>query len=299
MIWGEDIQLNNATMHPIAHASTSPAAATLTVLRLDKLHPVASGNKWFKLKFYLHLAMGSRSGVATFGGAWSNHILATAFACHQLKIPCTGFIRGEEPKQYGPTLSDARALNMRLEFLSRTDYRDKEAIKLRHPNLFIIAEGGYGATGARGAAEILQHVPDLSTYTHIVCATGTGTMLAGIANASLPHQQCIGISVMKNNNSLQQEVDALLIAGAGERVCLLHNYHFGGYAKHTNELLQFMNLTWTLHALPLDLVYTAKAFFAAQDLLAKRYFPPGAKILFIHSGGLQGNRSLPPGRLLF
>jgi len=272
----------------------------LDVLRLDKIHPVVSGNKWFKLKYYLQQAIdGNYAGIATFGGAFSNHILAAAYACNTLGIKCTGFIRGEMPQQYSQTLLDAQALNMQLEFVSRAAFADKDVIMQAYPGLFFIPEGGYGKIGARGAAEILQLVPDLSAYDHIVCAAGTGTMLAGITNAALPHQQCIGISVLKNNLSLEKEMLALVEKQAAGLVRIVHDYHFGGYAKYKQQLIDFMNTIWLEHILPLDFVYTAKAFYAVLDMAGQHYFPNTSKILFVHSGGLQGNRSFKKGTLLF
>ncbi|HEY2725628.1 MAG TPA: pyridoxal-phosphate dependent enzyme [Parafilimonas sp.] len=266
----------------------------LNILRLDKIHPVVSGNKWFKLKYYLQQARENNlTLIATFGGAFSNHILATAYACNKQNIKCIGYIRGEKPKYFSETLSDAQALNMQLEFLSRTDYANKEMIINSNTSAFIIPEGGYGETGAKGAAEILQLVPNISMYNYIVCAVGTGTMLAGIANASLPHQQCIGISVMKNNISLQNEVLMLVKSEVTNRIKIFHDYHFGGYAKHTKPLIDFMNTMWSNYNLPLDFVYTAKALYAVYHLAKNKYFISGSNILFIHSGGLQGNRSLP------
>jgi 1-aminocyclopropane-1-carboxylate deaminase/D-cysteine desulfhydrase-like pyridoxal-dependent ACC family enzyme len=266
----------------------------LDILRLDKIHPVVSGNKWFKLKYYLQAAIEKKhTSVATFGGAFSNHILATAYACNREKIQCTGYIRGEKPKHYSQTLQDAEKLKMQLEFLSRADYADKQLIMRKNPSVFFIPEGGYGKTGAEGAAEILHLVPNLSAYNYIICAAGTGTMIAGVANACLPQQQCIGISVMKNNFSLQNETFDLIKDAAIKRVKILHDFHFGGYAKYTQPLIDFMSTMWMHHHLPLDFVYTAKALYAVYHLAENTYFPSGSNILFIHSGGLQGNRSLP------
>ena len=124
-------------------------------------------------------------------------------------------------------------------------------------------------------------------------------MLAGIANAGLPHQQCIGISVMKNNHSLEKQVLNLVNKEAYKRVSIFHDHHFDGYAKHTPELINFMNDIWMKHQLPLDYVYTAKALYAVFHLAANNYFPFGANVLFIHSGGLQGNHSLQKGRLFY
>lgn len=272
----------------------------LDILRLDKIHAVVSGNKWFKLKYYLQEAAESNfKTVATFGGAFSNHILATAYACNKQNIKSIGFIRGEEPTDYSNTLLDAQSLNMQLEFLSREAYANKQEIINTNNAAFFIPEGGYGQAGAKGAAEIIQLIPNLSTYNYIVCAVGTGTMLAGIANASMVHQKCIGISVMKNNFSLENEVLLLVNNEAKNKVNLLHDYHFGGYAKHTQSLIDFMNRIWQAHQLPLDFVYTAKALYAVYHLAEKQYFTPGSKILFIHSGGLQGNRSLTKATLAY
>lgn len=270
------------------------ALLQLNILRLDKLHPIVSGNKWFKLKYYLQEAKeNNHSLIATFGGAFSNHILATAYACNKQNIKCIGYIRGEKPKQFSQTLLDAHALNMQLEFLSRSDYAKKKTVVNPNNSALVIPEGGYGETGAKGAAEILQLVPNISIYNYIVCAAGTGTMLAGIANATISHQQCIGVSVVKNNISLQNETFSLVKTEAKNRITILHEYHFGGYAKHTKPLIDFMNRIFATYNLPLDFVYTAKALYALYHLAENKYFQPESNILFIHSGGLQGNRSLP------
>lgn len=300
MLLQQELKNGEIDIHPIQNNLLNQLLLELDVLRLDKIHPVVSGNKWFKLKYYLQEAIDNQyDHIATFGGAFSNHILAAAYACNKAGMKCTGFIRGEQPEHYSQTLLDAQELNMQLVFVSRSAFAGKQAIIKSNPGLFFIPEGGYGQTGARGAAEILQLVPTLSTYSHIVCACGTGTMLAGITNASLPHQQCIGISVFKNNLSLETELKALTRNEAAGRVQVLHQYHFGGYAKFTQPLVEFMNTTWQENNLPLDFVYTAKAFYAVADLVKQHYFQAGSKILFVHSGGLQGNRSFKKGILLF
>ena len=296
----DEMHLNDVVVQQVDDAQFKSLNIQLNVLRLDKIHAVVSGNKWFKLKYYLqHAVENNYSSIATFGGAFSNHILATAYACYKQKIQCTGFIRGEQSEQLSQTLLDAEALNMQLEFVSREAYKNKEAITRANPGAFFIPEGGYGIRGARGASEILRLVPDLSAYNYIVCAVGRGTMLAGIANASLPHQQCIGISAMKNNFSLEKEMNLLIDNAVAKHVTLIHDYHFGGYAKYTQQLIDFINNTWMHHHLPLDFVYTAKALHAVYDLAEKNYFAPGSNIIFIHSGGLQGNRSLSEKPFLF
>lgn len=296
----DELNINGIFTQQLNDTFFNDAQVQLHVLRLDLIHPVVSGNKWFKLKYYLQQAIENNyKTIATFGGAFSNHILATAYACYKQNINCVGYIRGEEPKYYSQTLIDAQQLNMQLKFLSREDYANRQNIIHQNPGLFFIPEGGYGLTGAKGAAEIIQLVPDFSKYIYMVCAIGTGTMLAGIAKASLPHQQCVGISVMKNNFSLENETLALINNEAKNRINILHDYHFGGYAKYSQPLIDFMNRMWSIHHLPLDFVYTAKALYALYNLAETKYFPSGSNILFIHSGGLQGNRTLNNGMLMY
>ena len=296
----QEMNFKEVVIQKLSDAYLKDQHTEVSVLRLDKIHPVVSGNKWFKLKYYLQEAIENNySSIGTFGGAFSNHILATAYACNRQKLQCTGFIRGEAAAYLSQTLLDAQSLNMRFEFISRPDYKNKQALLYANPGIYFIPEGGYGATGAKGASEILQLVPNLSTYNYIVCAVGTGTMLAGITDAALSHQQCIGISVMKNNRYLENEMKLLVNDEAQNRVQLLQDYHFGGYAKFTQDLVDFMNRQWTVHHLPLDFVYTAKALYAIYDLADKKKFANDSNILFIHSGGLQGNRSLKKGTLLY
>jgi 1-aminocyclopropane-1-carboxylate deaminase len=300
MFLQEEMNIADICVQKINDEIFSTAQIELNVLRLDKIHRIVSGNKWFKLKYYLQEAIEKHYDcIATFGGAFSNHILATAYACNKQNIKCIGFIRGEEPKQYSQTLIDAQAMNIQIEFISREAYKNKQAIMQSNASLFFIPEGGYGKTGAEGAEEILSLVPELSNYNYIVCACGTGTMLAGITNASLQHQQCVGICVMKNNFSLENQTLDLINAEAKNSVKIFHDYHFGGYAKYNQQLVDFMNNTFATNNLPLDFVYTAKALYAVYDLTAKKYFSPGSTILFIHSGGLQGNRSLNKNMLLY
>jgi 1-aminocyclopropane-1-carboxylate deaminase/D-cysteine desulfhydrase-like pyridoxal-dependent ACC family enzyme len=272
---------------------------SLSVLRLDRLHPVISGNKWFKLQQYLADAVHNNAGkVGTFGGAYSNHIVATAFACRQLHIPCTGFIRGEAniPSH---TLLQAQAYGMEIQYVSREDYRLQKQVQEKYPGYYWIPEGGYGSKGAAGAATILSLVKRLPDYTHIVAATGTGTMLAGLVRAAAKGQQVTGISVMKGNTALTQAVNALLTGEEQASFTIEQDYHFGGYAKHPRPLIDYMIHCWEQHQLPLDLVYTSKAFFATEQLIRQHTIPPGSNVLFIHSGGLQGNLSLPAGTIPF
>ncbi len=274
------------------------------VLRLDLLHPVISGNKWFKLKEYLaDAATTGKNTILTFGGAYSNHIIATATAAKLSGFKSIGIIRGEQNEVMTGTLLEAAQNNMQLYFTSREDYRRKiipiSVFKENdEKNIYIINEGGYGIKGMKGAATILENI-DLCHYTHIIAAVGTGTTLAGLISAAQQHQSLIGISVMRNNFSLEEEINALLPEEKKDRFTLVHEYSFGGYAKHNETLIRFMNEWFRATSIPSDFVYTGKLFYAVKDLVEKKFFPGGSKLLVIHSGGLQGNRSLKKGTLIF
>lgn len=292
--------LQNIRLEPLPGFSNEGIG--VSILRLDLLHPVVSGNKWFKLQYYLQEALAAgKTTIASFGGAYSNHIVAMAYTAKQTGLKSIGYIRGEMNKKLTPTLSDAKEFGMELVFTDRAGYRDKNTIihQNNQPGIFWIMEGGYGVPGANGAAGILKIV-ETGDYTGIICAVGTGTMMAGLIKAARPDQRVTGISVLKNHFELENEVRALLTGAEKEsRFSIHHDYHFGGYAKYSEELIEFMNLTWQDTGVPTDIVYTAKLLFAARDLIRKEYFAPGSRLLIIHSGGLQGNRSLPPGILPF
>ncbi len=268
------------------------------VLRLDKISPVVAGNKWFKLRYYLEEAKSQhKKSILTFGGAWSNHIIATAAICKMQGLNAVGIIRGEEPKELSFTLSYAKELGMQLVFISRSDYQQKKIpATLQTNDFYVINEGGYGKIGAKGASTILDHCDKI--YTHYCCAVGTGTMMAGLINAVSPTQQVLGISSMKNNTALEEMIQVLVSPNENGWE-LIHDYHFGGYAKHQPALFGFMNEFYKQTSIPSDFVYTGKLFYAISDLIGKNYFPAGSKLLVIHSGGLQGNISLSAGTLIF
>lgn len=276
---------------------------SMHVLRLDKIHPVISGNKWFKLKYYLQQALeDNHHTILSFGGTYSNHIVATAFAARSIGLDSIGVIRGEEPAEWSPTLKEAKDLGMQFYFVNRADYDRKnddlfiKELREKFGKFYMIPEGGYGVPGVKGASEILSFSASHS-YSHILCSAGTGTMAAGMINASLPQQQMTIVSSMKGNMSLQDEISSLLSERKDFR--LVHDYHFGGYAKYDKTLTEFMNSFYHQTKIPSDFVYSGKLFYAAMDLAKKGYFSPGEKVLLIHCGGLQGNRSLPAGTLDF
>lgn len=275
---------------------------SLDVLRLDKIDPIVSGNKWFKLKYYFEEAKSlEKTTVATFGGAWSNHIVAVAFAAREAGFKSIGVIRGEKPTQLSTTLEMAVQYGMNLHFVTRDQYRRKAEVieNFSQPAWYWINEGGFGAPGAKGASEILKILDTLS-YSHIIAAVGTGTMLAGLVLGSAPYQNILGISSMKGNFSLMQQIEELT-ERKPQHVSfdINHDYHFGGYGKHPHQLITFMNDVYTAHQLPLDIVYTGKTFYAIKDMTEKMVFNRGSKLLMVHSGGLQGNKSLPEKLLAF
>lgn len=277
-----------------------PASLSAAMLRLDKIHPEISGNKWFKLKYNIAAAKANGcNGILTYGGAYSNHIAATALACKEAGLPCTGVIRGEEHRhQLNHTLQTAANNGMELVFISREDYRDHKTGETSYPGYHIVPEGGHNAAGAKGCEEILSVLPT-APYTHILCAAGTGTTLAGLINSAQPYQQVTGIPVLKGAQYLEKEVAGLLRPGGTSHWQLLYEYHGGGYAKKSPALIDFINSFYNETGIPTDFIYTGKLVMAFRELAQQGYFPENSNILLVHTGGLQGNLSLPPGVLSF
>ena len=295
----EDIRLDNIRIQTITPGCFNGKNITCSVLRLDLVHSIISGNKWFKLRYYISDAKKkNKKDIVTAGGAWSNHILATAAICQLEGLNATGVIRGEKPERYSATLKRAADLGMQFLFIDREAYRKNDWPEFLHDNKYYhIPTGGYGAHGVEGAATIMDHCQH-GEYSHVFCAVGTGTMAAGIANRLEGGQQLAGISVLKNNFSIRDEI-LKLIPQPVCRLEIIHDYHAGGYAKQSPPLLNFMNDFYRDTGIPTDFVYTGKVFFALKDLVEKDFFPSGSHVLVIHSGGLQGNQSLENGTLIF
>jgi 1-aminocyclopropane-1-carboxylate deaminase len=297
----QELQFNNIAVQTVFEHLGSERKIAVSVLRLDLIHPVISGNKWFKLKYYVDEAKKqNKKKIMTFGGAWSNHIVATACISSLNNFKSAAIIRGEEPAEYSATLKAAKQYGMELIFINRQDYRDKNIPPgILRADAYIIPEGGYGKPGAEGFSTALAYCTK-SSFTHFICAVGTGTMIAGIIKAISGPQQVVGVPVLKNNYDLLPAVEHLLTPEERSKdYRLIEEYHFGGYAKHTPELTAFMNSFYKESKIPTDFVYTGKLFFAIKDLIRKNYFPVNSNILVIHSGGLQGNTSLPEGTLIF
>lgn len=273
---------------------------SVDVLRLDLIHPHISGNKWFKLKYHINEALKqNKKGIITFGGAFSNHLVATAVTCNKNNLACIGIIRGEETFPLNDSIKQMKEAGMQVVYVSRTEYRDPATL-VNNPaynDYFIVPEGGKSDYGIRGASEILSMTNN--AYTHIMCAVGTGTTLAGLVMAGNDSQHFLGVCALKVNPTVNDIQSFIQSATGKSNFTLLHDYHFGGYAKRTDALIQFMNELYTDEQIPTDFVYTGKLFYALYDLAGKDYFAPDSRILIIHSGGLQGNRSLAEGTLVF
>ncbi|MFZ1785851.1 MAG: pyridoxal-phosphate dependent enzyme [Ferruginibacter sp.] len=278
----------------------------VSVLRLDKIHPLVSGNKIFKLHYFLEEARGStHKTILSFGGAYSNHLAATAYACKASGLSSIGIVRGEAPTRLSPTLQQCVEDGMLLQFVSRTEYDVKETIefnnklKTQFGEFMLVPEGGFHPLGAKGAALIYHLIPG-KKYTHIALATGTATTLAGMLRAADADQQVISIPVLKGITDNKERIKQLNGVDAEyKNLEILSDYHFGGYAKKTTFLTDFMNLCHQRYRLQLDFVYTAKMFFAITDRIKNDGFKKGSQILCLHTGGLQGNKSLPLNTLLF
>jgi 1-aminocyclopropane-1-carboxylate deaminase len=298
--------LKNITTDYWDHQDFRENELQVEVLRLDKIHPEISGNKWFKLKYYLEKArVENKQKLISFGGAYSNHLLALAIAAKENGFPSLGFVRGEESACISHTLSAARKYGMEIRFLSRAMYNEKKnslipgELDETGSDAVLIPEGGAGPEGLRGAEEILSFFPSFG-YSHICTATGTGTTLAGLANSAASHQKIIGVSVLKGTRDFEpMHISWIKNKRALENVNLIHPDHFGGYAKYTVPLLEFMNRTFISSGIPTDFVYTGKLFYSVVRMASAKIFPPGSRILVLHTGGLQGNLSLAPGLLQF
>jgi len=301
------------TYQSINHRLCAEHDISLDVKRLDQLHPLVNGNKWFKLKYNLERTLASdHRTLVTFGGAWSNHIHATAAAGALSGVRTIGIIRGEEPKKLSTTLQFAKEQGMELHFVSRLDYeeRNTEEFKAwlhdRYGSFHLVPEGGSNYYGVNGCMEILSD-SDMQNYTHIACACGTGATLAGMLISAKSNLSFIGFSALKGGDFLHDEVvkhieyflmDRTLAEEYRAQFTIETDYHFGGYGKWNDQLVSFIQHIEHEHQLPLDQVYTGKALFGLLQRIEKGLLPADSKILFIHSGGLQGRLGCAPLSLL-
>ena len=278
-----------------------PNDIELYIKREDLLHPYISGNKFRKLKYNIQKAIAEGSNLLiTFGGAYSNHILATAAAGKEYGIPTLGIIRGEELYNEileNPTLSLAKEFGMQFQFISRAIYAKKEEINFseewtrKYKKSYILPEGGTNSLAIKGCEEILDK--EDAVFDYICCAVGTGGTISGIINASREDQKIIGFSALKGD--FLSEVICKFVTKSNWYVN--SKYHFGGYGKVTDALVAFLNDFYETTSIPLDPIYTGKMVYGVLDMIATDKFPSKSKILLIHTGGLQGIRGVNKMRL--
>ena len=264
----------------------------LHIRREDLIHPFVSGNKFRKLKYNLIEAKKQHfESILTFGGAYSNHIAATAFAAQENGLRSIGIIRGDEladKMDDNPTLTFAKSCGMVFKFISREAYRNKDEVDFLEElanefgKFYLLPEGGTNDLAVRGCEEILT--PKDAVYDVICTCVGTGGTIAGIINSSFSHQKILGFPALKGG-FLQKDIRKFAI---NENWSLIDDYHFGGYGKVSPELIAFMNWFSNEYKILLDPIYTSKMVFGVLDMINKNYFPDNSKILIIHSGGLQG-----------
>lgn len=273
------------------------AKVRLSVKRDDQIHPWLGGNKWRKLKYNLQAAkQQEHTSLLTFGGAYSNHLYATAGAGDLFGFRSIGIIRGEEYLPLNPTLAFCRERGMQLHYMNRSDYREKtseaiiQQLKEQFGEFYLIPEGGSNALAVQGVAEAVDEI-SVPEYDYLAVACGSGGTLAGLATGLNRRQQLLGFPVLKGGSFLKNEADALSMAHNGKRyqnVQLFTGYHQGGYAKTTAELLSFIRDFYQQHHILLDPIYTGKLFFGLFDLIGKGHFKAGTHILAFHTGGQQG-----------
>ncbi len=264
----------------------------LFLKREDKIHDIISGNKFRKLKFNLIKAkeLGYR-GLLTFGGAYSNHIPAVAYAANTNGFKSLGFIRGEEiANNYleNPTLKYSHDLGMKFNFLSRSNYKHKtnkdylNKLKNKFKDYYLIPEGGTNALGVLGCQEILNAKD--KEFDYICCSVGTGGTICGLINSSNENQKIIGFSSINKNYLLNDIVKFV----TNENWMIIDQFSFGGYGKVNSKLIEFINDFKLTHGILLDPIYTSKLVYGVLNLITNNFFKPNSKILMIHTGGHQG-----------
>ncbi|WP_411389070.1 1-aminocyclopropane-1-carboxylate deaminase/D-cysteine desulfhydrase [Pseudomonas sp. MPB23] len=270
----------------------------LAVLRLDRIDPLISGNKWFKLTEHLAQAQQvGASGIISLGGAYSNHLHALAAAGKRFGFPTVGLLRGHP--QDTPTVLDLKAFGMQLHWLGYGGYRARHAAQFwtpwreRYPGLFPVPEGGGGRAGALGCGvlveQVRQQLSDVgwADYDAWWLAAGTGTTLAGLALAEAHARPVYGALAVPDDHGVAQNVQAIVTGGY-----VLLDASRGGFAKVDPLLLEFIDTTEQACGVPLEPLYTGKALLALKQQIEAGRFAPGTRLIFVHTGGLQGRRGL-------
>jgi 1-aminocyclopropane-1-carboxylate deaminase len=284
------LKYNATPFQELQDKYTSAAGVRLIVKREDLNHQWVSGNKWWKLKYNLEEAVASGSTtLVTYGGAFSNHIVATAAAANEIGMKSAGIIRGEETLPLNPVLSFARANGMELSYISRSAYRTKseeDSYLKSFEKYYLIPEGGSNLLAVHGVKEFVRSLN--IDYQYICCPVGTGGTLAGLIEGLPAEKRIVGFPVLKAAHFLLDDIQNLSPQSREKSNWnLMFDYHFGGYAKGNAQLTTFLDEFNSLHTIPLDEIYTGKMMAGVYDLMSRGYFERGTTILVLHTGGVQ------------
>jgi len=291
-----------SVLQPLNHPLFIKHKIQVSIKRDDQIHPIISGNKWRKLKYnLLHLkeqnkVSNTQMGVLSFGGSYSNHIHALAFACMQQNIPCIGIIRGEESNHKNFTLSWAKHWGMTLHFVDRKTYRRRHDVDFlaelasQYPNHFIIPEGGSNKLALQGVGEVITELNQQSEFDTLILPVGSGGTLAGLVASDNNQHNILGVCVLKDGAYLQESIHNLLPekSSSYNHWQLLTQFHCGGYAKFKSQdickIIEFSKIT----GVNFEPIYSGKMILALLKLIEQGYFPENHRIVLIHTGGLQG-----------
>lgn len=293
--------MNSSKIEKIKEDLFQEKDVVVDVLREDLNHPIIQGNKLRKLTY--NLANAKKKGnktLLTFGGAYSNHILAVAQAGKEYGFETIGIIRGEETLPLNYTLRTCKELGMKIKYIDRTTYKLKSTLDFKdylrntYGSFYLIPEGGSNYYAINGCMEI---IPQEKEYDYICCPIGTGGTLAGITISNQKKSKILGFSALKGGDFLKNDINNFVNEVINEKettedlmqsVSIISDYHFGGYAKVKEELINFVQQFYKTHSFKWDLIYNGKMAFGIYDMIEKDYFPKQSKILLIHTGGLQG-----------
>lgn len=284
-------------LQSISHPIFTKHGISVAIKRDDKIDNIISGNKWRKLKYNLrHAKVTKAKGIITFGGCFSNHIHAAAFACKQQNLPIIGIIRGEEKNQNNYTLAWAKYWGMQLVFVDRKTYRLRndehylQALQKQYPEHIIVPEGGSNTLALRGVAELIDELNQQAEFDTLMTPVGSGGTLAGLILGDKSQHKLIGISVLKQQDYLDTQVRALLPDSAQQwqNWQIMTKYHRGGYAKFSQQDAKRVREFAEITGVDFEPVYSGKMVLALLDLIESGYFPPQHRIILLHTGGLQG-----------
>jgi len=292
------VDLNKAILQPVEFPL--PVPVKVLIKRLDLIHPSVSGNKWFKLKYNLKYVLETgHDSLLTFGGAYSNHIYSVSAAGKEFGFKTVGLIRGEEHLPLNPTLKFASENGMRIHYLNRSEYRKKhlpefkEWIIKNFGDVYIVPEGGTNLLAIKGAAEIPRLVE--TDFDFVATACGTAGTISGLIAGLKGEKKAVGFAVLKGASFLTESAAQNVLGFTGKTFdnwFINMDYHFGGYAKISRELISFISRFEEVNGIPLDPVYTGKMMYGIFDLARRGYFGEDKTIIALHTGGIQGKAGM-------